>query len=804
MKLCGWMLAGAFLCAPFAQGAEPIMAAAAPSARVGLAEAGDVIVHPGDLTAGVGTHRLASDVAISGDTALLGALLEDTARGEQAGAVLVFQRSAGSWGQQASLVADDNAAGDQFGASIAIHGDTAIVGAPGHDSNGLVDSGAVYVFRRVGVEWQQRAKLAPVVPAAYAGFGRSVSLEAGTLVVGATQDGGTGAVYVFVGADTTWLQQARIVPASGRAGDNFGGAVALHGDTVIVGASGRRADPDIRGAGSAFVFVRTDGAWTPQAELRAPNATATDFFGNSVALHGDTVLVGAYNYGSDFLERGAVFAFRRSGTAWSTPIRLIAPGADFDGQFGSSVALSATRAIVGARWDSTADFHSGAAYVFADTGTGWALLESLTASDALTSGEFGAAVALDGTTAVIGAPDAQRVSGSYAGAAYFFVESGNDWPQQDDVDGGDDASLDLFGYSMAVSGDTLVVGAPHEFLANAPDVAAFVYARTGEEWVLQASLSAPDGFPAKHFGSAVAIDGDTIAVGTWYDEAVNIFTRADGVWTWRARIVSPDSPPNPTGQFSASLALQDGTLVVGAPEQNLPGGQGKGVAYVFTGAAATWTLQARLSDPSMDNGIARVVALAGDVALLGASGCFDPSLDRVLVFVRNGTSWTQEASLLPDASAGCQGFGSAMSASGNRVLIGAMYADAAYLFERNGASWRRLARFAPGATISNVNFGSSVALSQDAALVGVSYYSLDDPEPGAAHLFLRSGDHWSARAGFYSPIGARDKFGHAVALSAGRALVSAPVARGTFSGHYKVGVVHDYDVTAPLFFSGFE
>lgn len=808
MKQLGWMLAGAFQCATLAHGAEPIMVTALP-ARAGLVEAERVIAHPGDLTAGAGTNQLGWQVAISGDTALVGAPFDDTIGGNLAGSVLVFTRTASGWGQQARLVAQDTVGSDYFGASVAIQGDTAIVGAPGHDQAGLSDAGAVYVFRRVGDAWEQRAKLTPADAAASAEFGESVSLDAATLVVGATGAAGRiGAVYSFVGADATWLQEARMVPPSGRAGDDFGGAVALYGDSVVVGAVGRMADPDIRRAGSVFVFLRTAGTWTQQSELRAPNPTRDDFFGNSVALHVDTVLVGASSYGPS--SGGAAFVFRRSGSAWSVPTRLIRPNATDSGYFGSSVALTGTRAVVGARSDSRAGFLSGAAFVFADSGTGWGLLDTLTASDAEIYGDFGAAVALDGNTAVIGAPLTERVSGSNAGAAYFFTESGSDWVEVADVDGGDDASRDLFGYSMAVSGDTLVVGAPHESVGSIPDVAAHVFVRDGADWALQASLRASNGFAAAHFGASVALDGDTLAVGTPWDyggEAVYIFVRADGVWTERARIVSPDAvAPNGSGRFGASLALDRGTLVVGAPEHYLADVPGRGAAYVFTGGGSTWTLQARLSDGSVTYGLATEVALSGDIAVLGAPECTSSNLmsDRALVFVRNGISWTLEAQLIPDRTAWCESFGSAISIYGKEVLIGAPLAQAAYLFSRSESGWSRIARIDSAGFGGIEDFGRSVSLSQDVALIGASSYDLDFPEPGAAYVLARSGSHWALRDVFRSPAGAADKFGHVVALSGPRALVGAPTARGVFSGHYKVGAVYEHEVTLPLFFAGFE
>jgi hypothetical protein len=360
---------------------------------------------------------------------------------------------------------------------------------------------------------------------------------------------------------------------------------------------------------------------------------------------------------------------------------------------------------------------------------------------------------------------------------------------------------------MAVSGDTLVVGAPHEPVGPIPAVAAYVFVRAGAAWLLEASLRPSDGFSAEHFGASVAVDGDTLAVGTPWDhgaEAVYVFVRENGAWTERARIVSPDAPSN-SGRFGESLALHAGTLLVGAPEHYLPGGNGQGAAYVFTGAGATWQLQAKLSDSSVPIKVAGAVALSGDVAVLGAPECTssDPKSDRALVFVRSGNDWTQQAQLRPDESpAWCEHFGSAISIHGDQVLIGAPWAQAAYLFGRSGSNWTRLARIG-GAGFSGTMLGSSVSLSQDGALIGASQ-GYDELEPGSAHYFAPSGEHWAHRGAFFSPAGGGDEFGHVVAMSGSNALVSLPAARGVFSGDLKVGAVHEYELTVPVFFGGFE
>ena len=298
-----------------------------------------------ELTAAAGAAAdiFGSSVAISGDTALVGAPLHDTAGAADAGAAYVFVRSAGSWTQQAKLTAADGAAHDSFGYSVALSGDTALVGASRHDTAGLADAGAAYVFTRSGGSWTQQAQL--TAGAAGDIFGGSVALSGETALVGAVRhdSGGAadaGAAYVFTRSAGSWTQQAQLIAADAAAADWFGGSVAVSGDTALVGAYGRDT-PGQADAGAAYIFTRSAGSWTQQALLIADAGAAGDMFGNSVALSGETALVGARFHDTvGQADAGAAYVFTRSGGSWMQQAKLTAAdGAALD-SFGYSVALS--------------------------------------------------------------------------------------------------------------------------------------------------------------------------------------------------------------------------------------------------------------------------------------------------------------------------------------------------------------------------------------------------------------------------------------------------------------------------------
>jgi FG-GAP repeat len=417
-------------------------------------------------------------VALSGDTLAVGAYREaSTATGvngnqadnsaSYAGAVYVFVRSGTTWTQQAYVKASNTEAYDAFGISVALSGDTLAVGAHGEDSattgvnsnqadNSAGNAGAVYVFVRSGTMWTQQAYVKASNTGVDDTFGYSVALSGDTLAVGAryeasaaTSINGTqsdnsasaaGAVYVFVRSGTAWTQQAYVKASNTGTGDEFGYSVALSGDTLAVGAryeastvtgvNGTQSDNSASAAGAVYVFVRSGTAWTQQAYVKASNTGAGDFFGNSVALSGDTLAVGAYLEDSSTTgvngtqsdnsasAAGAVYVFVRSGTTWTQQAYVKASNTGVGDLFGNSIALSGDTLAVGARYEASP------------------------------------------ATGVNGNQSAD--SASAAGAVYVFVRSGATWTQQVYVKASNTGADDNFGFSVALSGDTLAVGALYE------------------------------------------------------------------------------------------------------------------------------------------------------------------------------------------------------------------------------------------------------------------------------------------------------------------------------------------------------
>ena len=302
-----------------------------------------------------------SAVSISGDTVVVGSFFSD-APAEHSGSAYVYQRTGDTWAGEEKLVAADGAAGDLFGISVAISGDALVVGARDHDAV-AANSGAAYVFRFDGTSWAQEAELAASDGAADDFLGTRLAIDGDVVVAGApTADVSapdSGAVYVFRFDGTSWTQEAKLAAADGRRGDRFGNSVAISGDTAVVGAA--RVGPD---KGAAYVF-RFDGTgWSQEAKLTPGRPKAKDLFGWSVGISGEQIVVGALNGDGSERDTGAAYVFQRTGTVWSEVLKLHASDGEQADRFGVSVAIWENTVFVGAHGDDDLGSAAGAAYVY--------------------------------------------------------------------------------------------------------------------------------------------------------------------------------------------------------------------------------------------------------------------------------------------------------------------------------------------------------------------------------------------------------------------------------------------------------
>lgn len=366
--------------------------------------------------------RFGAAVSLSGDTALVGA--------PSSNAAYAFVRSGGVWIEQQKLTGTGAVPTAQVGFAVAVDGDTAVVGAPIDTASSVSLAGSAYVFVRSAGVWTQQAKLTAAVPVANAAFGCSVAISGDTIVVGAAEQfpigGGTtvgpGAVYVFTRSGTVWSLQAKLTAADGASGDTLGCSVAISGDSVAAGAFQDQVGADMF-AGSVYVFVKPGGGWvnmTQTAKLTAGGlGLAGSFLGFSVALSGDTIVAGADRFGGN---AGRVYVFVKPGGGWVNMTQTVSFGAtDWQpsSQFGNAVSIDGDTICVAAFVDDAVTINGGATYVFRGAGANWQQAGKLTPIDLAFLDLFGFAVAVRGDTIIVGSRDDDD-AGTSSGSAYIF------------------------------------------------------------------------------------------------------------------------------------------------------------------------------------------------------------------------------------------------------------------------------------------------------------------------------------------------------------------------------------------------
>ncbi len=484
-------------------------------------------------------------------------------------------------------------------------------------------------------------------PAASGVLSDAIALAEGSnpiavVVTTAAGDTQTYTVNITRESVAVFAQQAYIKASNTNQDDVFGASVALSGDTLAVGTGfedsaatgigGNQLDNSATESGAVYVFTRTAGVWSQQAYIKASNTNQDDLFGNAVALSGDTLVVGAASEDSaatgvngsqldnSVPSSGAVYVFKRNATTWTQQAYIKASNTNQGDQFGVSVAIAGDTLAVGASGErsgatgvngdqlSNGVSGAGAVYVFTRSGTIWTQQAYVKASNTQLEDFFGASVALSGDTLAVGATFEDSVatgingnqsdnSVASAGAVYVFTRSGTTWSQQAYVKASNTNLADGFGASVTLSGDTLAIGAQFEDSAatgvNGDQLdntalssgAVYVFTRNGTVWTQQAYIKASNTDQSDEFGKTVALSGDLLAVGASFEDslgtgingneldntitesgAVYVFTRSGNTWSQQSYVKASNTDQG--DGFADSLALSGGTLVVGASSED--------------------------------------------------------------------------------------------------------------------------------------------------------------------------------------------------------------------------------------------
>ncbi len=369
----------------------------------------------------------------------------------------------------------DLAQGDIYAAAMAVDGNIALVASEWDDDQGK-DSGAVFVYRCDGRQWVEEQKLLPSDGQAGDNFGRSLELDGNLAVVGThwDDDNGekSGSVYAFRYNGTAWVQEQKLLASDGKADDRLGNTVSVDGDLIVAGAWKRNGGG--KDSGAAYVYRFNGLQWVQEQKLVASDREAYDGFGRHVSVSGDVIAVGAWKDDDGASNAGAVYMFRHNGTKWVQEQKLVASDAGAGSLLGWSVYLDGRTVVTGAFGDSPKGTLSGAAYVWRYDGVGWSHEHKIVPRDGSAYDHFGFSIALDGDNLAVGAP-VKLTEFLGPGAVYLYRYRNNKWNKFRKVVPSDGAPQDAFGFHLALKGKLLVTGSWRDDDASADSGSAYLY-----------------------------------------------------------------------------------------------------------------------------------------------------------------------------------------------------------------------------------------------------------------------------------------------------------------------------------------
>jgi hypothetical protein len=627
---------------------------------------------------------------------------------------------------------------DEMGHSVALLGDTAVVGAPQTQVVNGVNAGTVDVYRLEGGVWQLEQMLMASDPAPNRAFGYSVALGPDLLVVSAADR-----LYTFERNGSTWQQVDEMTAYAP-------GQIGLSGDTLVAGGT---------------VYVRSGSGWQIQAEL-----SHDDTYGlMDATIDGDLIVASAVGFSLNAPPRAAYF-YSRSGTVWTrensvmlvpsyTPVHL---------------AISGHTALVGS--NSTTFTQVASVRVFdRDDNGNWADNGTLDAG-ADFIGE--APVSLEGDRALVGS--------SYEFTAYTFVRSGGVWSRDLHFN---DPYARCFA-AVALSGSNALAGCPFSYSASAGFGLAEIFSLDSEPPPIVAQFGQGTAHAGEYFGFRTVAQANTLITSS--NQGVFFYDRSSTGWTQTNAFLAP-----PTHFDAASLALDGDTADIGYKNQIYPGGTSE--IDVYLRYVGVWALQAAIpGPPPADDSryFSRSLAVHDDVLVVGdfwnagvSSAC--------RVFQRSGAVWQAAGDLVPIGATPTDFFCWALSMSGDTVVVGAprtnvgvaASAGAVYVFVRSGSTWTQQARLLAPVVANGAGFGTSVSIKGDTAVIGSNNDSSPDTSTrGEVNVYRRSGTVWSWQATLDAPGtgNAPGDFGYAVALSdsQNRIVATAPfdLAHDPFAG----------------------
>lgn len=665
--------------APWAMGSGDTSGAVFTYERIGNQWGLDQELHS---PSGDAFGRFGADLDLTGDFLVVGAWRDD-ATADDSGAAYVFRHQGGNWGHSQTLNSPFAIEDEFFGISIDAHASRVAIGAPGFPAGS--STGAIYVFDLNANTWTLDQQL---TGANTEGLGQAVAIYGTHVLAGAPSNDGAGtdrgAVYYFKKGAVSYTFRQKVEGT--QDGERFGTSVDLNPEDIVEPESPIRAvvgapyfEAGITAEGRVqFMTLDPVQDWIDDESYASNTPSEFGRFGTSVAIHGRSALVGEVSWNGQIADEGSVHTFDRGATGWFTGENLTGTEHDANEQFGRSIAVEGDLAVVGMPGDDDTVENGGGAVVYERQGSFWRPVMKLNASsNAMPGALFGSDVDTDGTHIVVGAPGEDGAS-TDSGAAYLFTRNPQGiWKREARLVPSAPQYLSNFGASVGVSEGRVVVGAPHAGGGQADSGMVYVFGPdSGGEWGQVDRLNELGGSPNALAGSDVAIDGNFLAVSApgiiGNSGVVLTYLRQGLEWNYNGSLQA--ETPASQAHFGSGLAMDGTTLAVGAYGEN----QDQGGVYVYERVGLAYSFVKRLA-PEHDQGaeeFGRDIDIDGNVLVVGARRESANVTDggAVYAYRRIGAVW-QEGKLQAATGLDRDFFGTAVAISENTVWVGAVGSD---------------------------------------------------------------------------------------------------------------------------------
>lgn len=729
-------------------------------------------------------------ISIDGNVAVIGSPENDDIN-VNAGKAFVYEKTEGQWQLVKELFFDTSDPEVQFGRTVLVKGDLIFIGIPYLNGFGTTHVGGVMVYKRGSEGWEFVNELKNDFPNSFDRLGFSLSIDNGLVAVGApgSEDvlENSGAVYLYDNVESETFPIKKIVAPETEAVQKFGISVALTATDLFVGDI--RSNVNGINQGAVFVYDLTN--YNVKAKLTTTNNVFN--FGSTLSATLSEVAVSSWGANSND-SYGSVYIFSKPTGDWTNAtedVKVIPANGTEYGNYGSSIYLNDESLVVGSDGGIAVDF-------FDKPTTGWTNIEepyTLKKNAFTYLQRFGFSFAVSGTNIIVGTYN-WNLPGEYSGAAFVYEKAGAAWSSLTEKEilsgSSSSASGDKLGFSVDIDGQYAVAGAPYDDSFGESSGAAYVFKFNGNGWDRIAKLTPSDGTELDYFGWSVAISGNSIVVSALEAEPTNesgiyatgkvyVFEKPTGEWTSSHESTQITRIDNlHRGSFGYDVDIENDEIIV----SHFDGGSSDEIAlvYIYLRTANAWEQKAKLFpiDNSYRQFGADVVMKDNLVAISAPiSENFDGS---VLIFQRPTSGWvnaSQNAILRPSDAALFRSFGNSIDINENTVLVGGVHnsssAGAGYIFEKSG-EWKDATEDAillPQIKELNARYGTSVALGRDFAIVGSSQvYS----ESGRALIFRKIDGDWknTNEYSLVSSFGNGDRFSYDLALTNDFLIVGAP------------------------------